>query len=265
MQMTTHLAPDRSTRYRTWSPPRRLLGIWSHPDDEAYLAAGLMDRVRRSGGQVTLVTVTDGELGFAADDARTPAERRRQRRAELVAAMATIDVHDVRLLGYDDGAVPQLPAREVVRSLREVMADVRPDVLVTFGPDGITGHPDHVATSRLATAAWLEHGEGELWYGAKTRAWLDEWRWLHERFEMWMTEEPTGVDDRDAQLDLQLGASEVARKRRVLACHASQTAAVAEAMGEADYRRWIDRETFRRPTDPELTATLRSSPEAVAR
>jgi LmbE family N-acetylglucosaminyl deacetylase len=263
MKMTTLLAPDRTTRYRAWSPAKRLLGIWSHPDDEAYLAAGLMDETRRAGGRVTLLTVTDGELGFPADDARPPTERRRQRRRELHAAMATIGVHDIRLLGIADGGVSQASERDLIRSFRAVMADVRPDVIVTFGPDGITGHPDHVATSRLATAAWLEHGEGELWYAAKTVAWLDEWRWLHDRFGMWMTEEPTGVVYDDIEVDLVLRANQLRRKRAVLARHASQTAAVAEAMGEAEYRRWIGQETFRRPTETELAAVRLPHAEAV--
>ena len=254
MKSTNHLAPDRSTRYRSWSLPKRLLGVWSHPDDEAYLAAGLMDQTRRAGGHVTLVTVTDGELGFPADDPRPSSERRRVRRRELHAAMATIGVRDVRLLGLPDGGVSDLPEDDVIGPLAAVMADVRPDAIVTFGPDGITGHPDHVATCRLTTAAWLEHGDGDLWYAAKTATWLDEWRSLHDRFGMWMTEEPTGVAHDEIEFDLVLDPAQRRRKRRVLAAHASQTDAVAEFMGETDYQRWIGEETFRRPTELELDA-----------
>lgn len=264
MRTTIYLAPDRTTSCRASAHPRRLLGIWSHPDDEAYLAAGLMDRTRRSGGQVTLLTVTDGERGFPDDDDRPSDERRRQRRSELRSAMASIGVHDVRLLGLSDGAVSAVPRGDLVRSIRATMADVRPDVVVTFGPDGITGHPDHVATSQAATAAWLDHGDGELLYATKTVDWLDEWRWLHDRFGMWMTAEPNGVRREDVELDLILDPAPLARKRLVLANHASQTAAVANAMGEAAYRRWIGQETFRRPSETDLTAASRSFAEAVA-
>jgi LmbE family N-acetylglucosaminyl deacetylase len=61
------------------TPPRRPLGIWAHPDDEAYLSAGLMARTTDAGGHVTCVTATMGEHGFAADDPRSPTERARLR------------------------------------------------------------------------------------------------------------------------------------------------------------------------------------------
>ena len=264
MSTTIHLAPDRTTVYRAWAGPRRLLGIWSHPDDESYLAAGLMDRVRRSGGEVTLLTVSDGEQGFPDDDHRPIDLRRRQRCRELRSAMASIGVLDLRLLGLPDGAVSAAPRGDLVRALRAAMDDVRPDLVVTFGPDGITGHPDHVATSGAATAAWLDYGDGELLYAAKTVAWLDEWRSLHDRVGLWMAEEPDGVASDDVELDLVLEAAPLDRKRRTLAHHASQTTAVAEVMGEATYRRWIAQETFRRPTGAELAGASRPFARAVA-
>ena len=92
------IAPDRCTRYRptaigaTAAPsgprPRHLLGVWAHPDDEAYLSAGLMARTVDQGGRVTVVALTDGEAGFPADDRRPTHERARQRRRELLTAMA---------------------------------------------------------------------------------------------------------------------------------------------------------------------------------
>lgn len=232
------------------SPPRRLLGLWAHPDDEAYLSAGLMDRVRRAGGQVTICTLTDGEAGFGADDPRTVAQRRELRRTELATAMATIGVDDVRFLGLPDGGLEATPWREVADLLQAVVTEVRPDVLVTFGPDGITGHPDHVVTSRLATQAWrsaVPEGErGELWYAAKTHDWLDEWRELHDRLGVWMTDEPTGVEAAEIATVVDLDPAELDRKRAVLAAHASQSGPVAAALGEVTYRRWICQEAFRR-------------------
>lgn len=234
--------------------PARLLGIWAHPDDEAYLAAGLMDRVVGSGGSVTTVTITDGEGGFGEDDPRSADERAGLRRAELGSAMAAIGVTDVRFLGVPDGSVAAAPVDGLVARLATVIEDVRPEVVVTFGPDGITGHPDHVATWRLASRAWLECGRGRLWCAAKTDAWLDEWRAMHDQLGVWMTEEPTGVRPEDVDLGLELAGRALDRKRAVLAEHASQTAGLVEAIGEARYRRWIRSETFRHPTRDELVA-----------
>ncbi len=164
------VAPDRCTVYR--SPvasaepagpcPRRLLGVWAHPDDEAYLSAGLMARTVEQGGRVTLLALTDGEAGFPADDPRPAGERARQRRCELLAAMARIGVTDVRFLGLPDGGIADRVDEALVEEVRDLVREIRPDITVTFGPDGITGHDDHVANWRLATRAWVDIGIGEL-------------------------------------------------------------------------------------------------------
>lgn len=242
---------------RTPGRPARWLGVWAHPDDEAYLSAGAMDRTVRAGGRVSLVALTDGEAGFAPDDPRPAPERRRLRRAELGAAMATIGVHDLHLLGAPDGGLPEADPQPLEDALVAVIRTVRPDVVLTFGPDGITGHPDHIVTGRLATRAWHRAGLGELRYAAKTQAWLDGWRDLHDRYGVWMTGEPTGVPAGEVGLVVDLDGDELARKRRVLSAHASQTGPLAQAMGEQTYRDWVRQETFRRPTLSEIASAVR--------
>lgn len=231
----------------------RLLGIWAHPDDEAYLSAGLMDRTVAAGGAVTLVTITDGELGFAAEDPKPLPTRARQRRGELRNAMTMIGVQDIRFWGVPDGGLAVAPSLPLVEHLTTIIEEVQPDTIVTFGPDGITGHDDHIANCGIATRAWLAAGIGELLFAAKTDAWLSEWRQLHDDFGIWMTEEPTGVPDGQVDLLVNLQGSELAKKRAVLGAHHSQTDAVARLFGEDRYCRWISEETFRRPTDAELS------------
>lgn len=246
------------------TPPQRLLGIWAHPDDEAYLSAGLMAKTIDSGGVVTLVTLTDGEEGFPSDDPRPATERARQRRVELRAAMEAIGVTDVRFLGIPDGAVAQCDNASVVDSLSQLIEDVNPDVIVTFGPDGITGHEDHIANSEIVTQAWLESRRGQLWYAAKTTDWLETWRDLHDEFGVWMTEEPTGVAGDEIEFIVDMRGAELSRKRAVLAEHHSQTAGLSAAFGEERYRRWISEEAFRFPTKLELAdAASRPAQDAV--
>ncbi len=242
--------------------PRRLLGVWAHPDDEAYLSAGFMSETVAQGGIVTLLALTDGEAGFPADDTRPTNERSHQRRCELRAAMAEIGVDDVRFLGLPDGGVVEHVGRGVVDAIVDTMSEVRPQLTITFGPDGITGHDDHVATSRLVTSAWAAAGVGDLWYAAAPQAWLDEWRHVHDDLGVWMTSEPDGVDIEDAVLSLELSGPELDRKRAVLREHGSQTEAIASLLGEDGYRRWIRREVFRRPTAGDLDAS-RSVVEAA--
>ena len=231
---------------------RRLLGVWAHPDDEAYLAAGLMAEWVESGGTVTLIAMTDGELGFPESDRRPAHLRGAQRRAELAAAMSSIGVHDIRFLGIPDGSVADEPRTLLSLSIRMVIDEVRPDVITTFGPDGVTGHPDHIVTGEATTRAWMETRCGELWYAAKTPSWLDDWRELHDRFGVWMTDEPVGVEPGDLEVVIDLADRTLDRKRRVLAAHGSQTVGLSEAFGEDAYRSWICQEAFRSPTTAEL-------------
>ena len=85
----------------------------------------------------------------------------------------------------------------------------------------MTGHEDHIATGRATTEAWLETNIGELWYAAKTTARLHEWREMHDRFEVWMTQEPTGVAAADLELVVNLAGRRLERKRWVLKAHGS--------------------------------------------
>lgn len=266
-------APDRCTKYWASSvapavaapnPARRhLLGIWAHPDDEAYLSAALMGRTIDEGGQVTLVTLTDGEAGFPDDDPRPAEERAQQRRRELTGAMAQIGVTDLRFIGLPDGAVAERGGEMLIDTLGAIMRDVRPDVVVTFGPDGITGHDDHVHNWWAVTRAWADVGIGDLWYSEHTRTWLDDWRHIHDEFGIWMTHEPDGIDSDDAVLIIEITGRELDRKRAVLAEHRSQTTTIAAALGEPTYRSWIRQEAFRRPSQDDLAAATGSNTRRV--
>ena len=234
--------------------PQRLLGVWAHPDDEAYLAADLMARTVESGGSVTLITITDGEGGFPAEDGRTLAAKAAQRRAELTEAMAVIGVRDIRFLGVADGEVSDHRSSPLVDRIARTIRAMTPDVITTFGPDGITGHPDHVACSRLVTRAWSETRIGELWYATKSGEWLDRWDDLHRSLGVIMTDDgdTTGLGSADVEFRLEIGGDDLARKRRVLGAHRSQTEMIAGAMGEDNYLEWIAEECFRRPTEAEV-------------
>ncbi|WP_327709020.1 N-acetyl-1-D-myo-inositol-2-amino-2-deoxy-alpha-D-glucopyranoside deacetylase [Streptomyces sp. NBC_00464] len=156
-------------------PARRLLLVHAHPDDETINNGATMARYAADGALVTLVTCTLGEEGeiippglahLAADrdDALGP-----YRRGELAAAMKELGVTDHRLLGgagrYRDsgmmgteqnrrpGAFWSADLDEAAGYLVEVIREVRPQVLVTYDPDGGYGHPDHIQAHRVATRA----------------------------------------------------------------------------------------------------------------
>ncbi|MEO1055773.1 MAG: PIG-L family deacetylase [Actinomycetota bacterium] len=235
--------------------PRRLLGVWAHPDDEAYLSAGLMGRVVDQGGRVTVVAATNGELGTG-DTELAGSERFAQlRQRELRGCLGELGVTDVRFLDIADGGCENEPADRPVAQLVDVISEVRPDAIVTFGPDGITGHPDHRAVSSWVTAAWLESDQrADVLYAAMTRTFLTEYAELHDQLGLFdeYGDGPAGIDDADVVLRCSLTHCELERKRAALAQHASQTTGLAEAVGETTFRRWWRDENFRTPTAREL-------------
>jgi LmbE family N-acetylglucosaminyl deacetylase len=216
-------------------PINRLLGVWAHPDDEAYLSSGLMARTVRGGGHVTCVTATRGEAGGAPGALR---ER------ELRSSLAVAGVFSHHVLGHPDGACTAVPAERAVGQLERILYAIRPDTIVTFGPDGITGHPDHIAVHRWVRTAWARTGIGRLLYAAHSKGFLDEYRALNRSLGVFMGDEPVGRDIEDMAVTVELTDDELDVKRAALAAHASQTDALVAQIGEATYREWVRRENF---------------------
>lgn len=133
------------------SGPFSLLAIFAHPDDESFTVGGALARYAAEGVEVSLLCATRGEAGI---EGMGPGEAARVREQELRAACAVLGVSKVRFLGYRDGELAQVDPAEVTARMAQTMRELRPQVVITFGPDGISGHPDHVAVSRLVTAAF---------------------------------------------------------------------------------------------------------------
>lgn len=130
-----------------------VLGIWAHPDDESFLAAGVLMAALQNGQQVICITATQGELGVR-DEARWPqAELGDIRTKEIAAAFAVLGIKQHHWLGYRDGACADVDEAEAVSKLTPFIEQYKPDSILTFGPDGWTGHPDHQSVSRWTTAA----------------------------------------------------------------------------------------------------------------
>ena len=143
---------------------RRLLLVFAHPDDESVFAAGLACRTVADGGTVALCTATPGEHGKLGDPPVCTRERLGAvRQAELMAACAELGVRTVRVLGYPDRGLASAPVETVRRQLVEVIRSTRPQVLVTFDPNGSNLHPDHVAISRFAADAVAAANDGR-WF-----------------------------------------------------------------------------------------------------
>ncbi|MFN2496653.1 MAG: N-acetyl-1-D-myo-inositol-2-amino-2-deoxy-alpha-D-glucopyranoside deacetylase [Pseudonocardiaceae bacterium] len=162
--------------------PRRLVLVHAHPDDETLWTGGMIARYAAAGVAVTLVTCTLGERGEVIPEELRglAADRADQlggyRVGELRGACAALGITDQRFLGgigrwRDSGMVAEPGARastppdldprafaagvlaEQTDALVAVLAEVRPQVVVTYGPDGGYGHPDHIRAHQVTMAA----------------------------------------------------------------------------------------------------------------
>lgn len=144
----------------------KLMAVFAHPDDESLGAGGTLAKYASEGVDVALVTATSGDAGrwhgHRVDDPQHPgaAELARIREAELRDAAAALGVRDVSCLGYPDGQLDRANPRQVVADITHHLRRHRPDVVMTFGPDGAYGHPDHIAISQFTTAAVMAAADG---------------------------------------------------------------------------------------------------------
>jgi LmbE family N-acetylglucosaminyl deacetylase len=135
------------------------MAVLAHPDDESLGVGGTLARYASNGVDVFLVTATRGDgggyRGHRPGDERHPGSEAlaRIRETELRAAAATLGVREVELLDYPDLRLDRAHPREAIGRIVTALRRLRPDVVVTFGPDGAYGHPDHVAISQFTTAA----------------------------------------------------------------------------------------------------------------
>ena len=205
-----------------------VLSIWAHPDDETYLAGATMAAAVAAGQRVVCVSLTAGERGTP-DPAAWPPERLGPlRRLEAAAAMAALGVTEHRVLALPDGGLAGLDPAEGVALVRGLLDEVQPDSTLTFGPDGMTHHDDHIATSRWVTDSWAAHGgPGRLLHATAT---AEHQAAFSARFEEWgvyMTDErPVGTPVTDLALRVVACGAALDQKLAALAAMASQTADV---------------------------------------
>lgn len=132
----------------------RLMTIFAHPDDETFSAAGFMGRATAAGHPVAIVSATRGEVGeIARSELATKENLGQVREQELRNAAAAVGVSDISFLGYIDGQVQEANREEAVGRIVAHLRRFRPDVIVTFAPNGGYGHVDHVAIHHFTLAA----------------------------------------------------------------------------------------------------------------
>jgi LmbE family N-acetylglucosaminyl deacetylase len=198
------------------SSARRLLGVFAHPDDEVFCAGGTMARAAEAGAEVMIVSATRGDQG----QIRDPAAATRHtlgavREGELRAAAAELGVQHVQVLTYPDGML-QHHGSSLGAAIADIIRWFDPDTVITFGADGGYGHPDHIAISKLTTAAFRplarEHNQGQRQrlYHAVFPPRLTS---MAEELAHWIADSGQRATDRAALQAVALFASESATMR----------------------------------------------------
>jgi LmbE family N-acetylglucosaminyl deacetylase len=246
---------------------RVLLAVFAHPDDEAFGSGGTLATYAARGDAVYLVTATRGEAGQIAEpDMGTPATLPQVRERELRCACQTLGIHPPRFLGYLDGHLPAVHQGQAVCKLVRIIRELRPQVVITFGPDGAYGHYDHIAIHHWATAAYElaadpeycpehateglpPHQVGKLYYRATTLAQVASRARGNKPAAVMMDGVPFYFVGRRPEeittvIDVQAYAE---TKRRAILCHETQVgrrSPFSTAPEEAIRSTWFTQETF---------------------
>ncbi len=232
---------------------RSILACFAHPDDESFSVGGTIAHYASLGIPTTLVCTTRGEAGKIADPALATKETLGEvREQELRCAASALGIQDVEILGYRDSgmegaednnnpdAYVMADRDEVVARLVGFIRSLKPEVVITFDPDGAYGHPDHIAIHHHTVAA-VAAARDETRYPEAGPVWsprrlfftaISKSRFTEMRTRLAAMGVDTSAFDRedmpiigqeDDEIDVTMDVREtVAAKRAALKCHATQ-------------------------------------------
>jgi LmbE family N-acetylglucosaminyl deacetylase len=185
-----------------------LLVVLAHPDDESFSIGGTLAKYTAEGTRVVLVSATRGEAGIRSLTLESAGEIRAR---ELQQAAKTLGVSDVCFLGYRDSELVLADPAAIRSQVANLIREIQPQVVITFGPEGISGHPDHITMHEAVTQAFDQAQPAAcLYYIAPSEATL----------------EGCGVAPSSQKAGGPVAAIDVAEhlltKVRAMQCHASQ-------------------------------------------
>jgi N-acetylglucosamine malate deacetylase 2 len=232
---------------------RRILLMFAHPDDESFGAAGLSRRYADAGAEIALLTATRGDAGKVGDPPLCSREELPAcREAELRKAAAILGIGHVHVLDYHDKHLAEAPPDKVRTELVGFIRFHRPQIVITFDPNGANAHVDHIAIARFAMDAVAAAADAR-WHKAQGPA-------HHVQRVLWtspmlpwdaarspdLTQEP-GID---FLLDVSVHRK---AKAAALRAHRTQHASIdRHFFNRPDVDRMLSIETFRQAWGPQL-------------
>jgi LmbE family N-acetylglucosaminyl deacetylase len=224
-----------------------VLGVWAHPDDDIFQTAGLMASAVAAGQRVVDVTATRGE-GGSMDEERWPPESMAEIRTQEL--LRSLDVLGVREHRFLDGPVDvdmqtgldPAGAEQVLRIMREV----EPDTVLTFGPEGMTGHAAHQDVSRWTGEAFeaVAKPGARLFHSVFPKSLADDWIEQLAPFNIFLPGTPRVVANADVDIGFELPPDLLDRKLASIKEHTSQIEGLLAVFGDEGFRRFMSVEAF---------------------
>jgi len=228
-----------------------ILGVWAHPDDDIFCSAGLMATAVRTGQRVVDVTATRGEGGSMDEERWPPASMGDVRTKELLRSLEILGVREHRFLeGPVDVDMQEHLDEAGAEQVRAIVQEIDPDTILTFGPEGMTGHQAHKDVSRWTTDAWsvVAKPTARLFYATQTPAFVEEVVPSLEQFDIFLPGTPPVTQPQDLGIDFSCDDEALDMKLRALEAHESQIEGLLEAFGEDGLLRFLRDEAFREAT-----------------
>lgn len=228
---------------------RSLLAVYAHPDDESFVPGGTIARYAFEGIKVTLVCATRGEEGMLGEPPLADrASIGKCREKELLGSCRVLGVNRTCFLDFIDSKLGTYPHPDVEGRIVEIIRTVKPQVVITFGPEGITGHPDHAAISHFTTDAFFDAGRADKYPELKELG-LD----VYQPAKLYYSVLPKSVAEslsvklkgvEDDQVSATIDVSRYAHiKKEALFCHRTQLPDFRK-FNEEDFSKILSKEYF---------------------
>jgi LmbE family N-acetylglucosaminyl deacetylase len=192
-----------------------------------------------AGSRVVCVTATRGEAGSPDPERFPPHIMAKIREQELDECLAILGVTEHLWLDYRDGTCADVPIEEAAGKLEDIIGSVRPDTILTFGPEGFTDHPDHKAVSRWLTEA---HGrtngvtKRRVHFATQSPGWIDRYGAVMAEASVFPPGFPPSTAGDALSIDAQLSAGINDRKVQALRAQASQIEGLVQTLGLPMFR-----------------------------
>ena len=205
----------------------KIMGVWAHPDDEAWSSAGIMATARANEQNVMVLSATRGDAGQTADETTWSQKKLRSiRETEFKQALEAVDVEHGIILHYDDGKLAEADEKLAIDEIGQHISLYQPDTILTFEEHGITGHSDHRTISDWARKAVKQSNTPIAVYGCvETEEMYHRFgKKADELFNIYFAiDEPVLYKQSDVDICFSLPKVAQDKKRSALLAHASQT------------------------------------------